>query len=302
MPFNLNSLKNIIRDELRDHLYSRCLYGTVEAGMSTISAGSTINVSFAESITPYSKCYSKASPYSYTIPVTFKARKYGSPDTGIVVSLQTDSNGQPSGSTLASSSIPAASIPTSLSTVSTSLKISSMLGSKTSYWLVFEPKNTASTVDYFSIGRDSVDTHYLVGTAYNKEEGGTWSPLNVDLYFNFAVRGWIYSEYPRMDLSLHNYPRIAVDIVDRPRVDSRWIDRSYSEYILQGAIVVYSLYQDELDDLISLCDRVLFSSRTSLSNIRILDPGRFTPIAVIDENKLSRAIRFNFKYRMSADY
>ena len=302
MPFSLNRLKDTIRDELRDHLYSRCLYGTVEAAMSTVSAGSTVNVSYAESITPYSKCYSKTSPYSYTIPVTFKARKYGSPDAGIVVSLQTDSSGQPSGSTLASSSIPAASIPTSLSTVSTSLKISSMLGSKTPYWLVFEPRNTASTIDYFSIGRDSVDTHYLVGTSYSKEEDNTWSPLNVDLYFDFSVKGWIYSEYPREDLSLHSYPRIAVDIVDRPGVDSRWIDRSYSEYILQGAIVVYSLYQDELDDLISLCDRVLFSSRTSLSNIRILDPGRFTPIAVIDENKLSRAIRFNFKYRMSADY
>ena len=302
MSFSLNSLKNTIRNELRDHLYSRCLYGTVETAMSTISAGSTINVSYAESITPYSKCYSKTSPYSYTIPVTFKARKYGSPDAGIVVSLQTDSSGQPSGSTLASSSIPAASIPTSLSTVSTSLKISSMLGSKTPYWLVFEPKNTASTIDYFSIGRDSVDTHYLVGTACSKEEGSTWSPLNSDLYFNFGVKGWIYSEYPREDLSLHSYPRVAVDIVDRPRVDSRWIDRSYSEYILQGAIVVYSLYQDELDDLISLCDRVLFSSRTNLSNIRILDPGRFTPITVVDENKLSRAIRFNFKYRMSADY
>lgn len=302
MPFSLNLIKNTIRDELRDHLYSRCLYGDIEAPMSTLSAGSTINISYAESITPYSKCYSKARPYSYTIPVTFKARKYGSPDGGIVVSLQSDSTGIPSGSTLASSSIPPDSIPSSLDTVSTSLVITSMLGSKTSYWLVFEPKNTASTISYYTIARDSVDTHYLVGSAYSREDGGTWSPLNVDLYFNLQVKGWIYSEYPRENLSLHNYPRIAVDILGRPRVSSRWIDRSYSEYVLQVAVVIYSLYQDELDDLASLVDRALFSSRTSLSGIYILDPGDITPIAVVDENKLSRAIRYTVKYRMVADY
>lgn len=298
MPFDIRALKTAIRDELRDHLYPRCLYGTIEATLST----STDRIDLAQSFVPYSKCYSTITPYSYTIPVTLKIKKYGSPDEGIVVSLQSDNDGVPSGSTIASSSIPPSSIPSSLSTVSTSLVIDNMLTSFKKYWLVIESKNSLSDSDYYTIAKDSVDTHYIVGSAFERYNEGNWSSLNVDLYFNFKVKGFIYNNYPHEKLSIHNYPRIAVDMIGRPRVEQRWIDRKLAKYHIDMAVVIFSAYTDELEDLASYVDRILWSSRLNISNVRILNPSDITPISIVDERKFSRAVRFTLEYRMIADY
>jgi hypothetical protein len=297
MPLDFRDLKMTITNTLRARLYPECLKGDIETTLST-----TINTSVAQSFIPFSKCYSKRSPYSYTIPVAIKLKKYGTPDDGVKVSLQSSSDGLPSGIELGSATIPASSVSTSLSTVSTNIAISDILGSKTEYWLVVDPLNTPSTINYYSLARNSVDTDYWMGTAYSKENGGTWSALNMDIYFDIGVKNWIYPSYPREDLSLANYPRIAVDIIGKPRVVQKWIDRKLAEYYLTLAITAYSQYPDELDDIISYVERTLWSSRVSIDNVKRLDPADITPTIVVTERLYSKAARYSLIYRMVADY
>jgi len=292
--FSLNLLKENIRDKLRSYLYPQCLTGSFEHTLST--ASSTISV--AQSFIPYCKFYKKESPYKETIDVTLKLKKYGSPDGDITLSLQSSSNGLPSGHTLGSAAIPRDSISTSWTEYTSSLKITSMLGSNTKYFLVIEPKSSPSLTDCFVIARNTVDTGYWIGSAYETTIGtGTWSSLNADLYFRVKVKDWIFDGYPREDISLHSFPRVAVDIIGR-RVNQRWIDRRLSEYYLDLSIVAFSRFANELDDILSYCDRALFKERVNISQIKRIDPVGLTPLTVVRERIFTRALRYNIIYKM----
>ncbi len=296
MPFDLESIKASIRDTLRAYLYPQCLYDSEEHTLST-----TLNViEVAQSFKPYSKFYRNITPYSNTVPVTIKLKKIGTPDDDIVVSLQSSSNNVPSGSTLGAYTISASDVSSTLDTISASIPITSMLGSNTEYWIVVSPLNTPSTTDCYVIGKDSVDSHYWIGTSLYRESGDSWSNLNVDLYFDVDTPNWIYTSYPRADLSLNSYPRIAVDVIGR-RVNQRWIDRRLSEYWLEILVMVYSRYPSELDDIVSYVDRALFKERVNISGIKRVDSSVISPISSVRNILYARGIRYTAIYQMISD-
>ena len=145
MPFDLESIKNTIRDTLRSYLYPQCLYGSEEINLST--SESVIEV--AQSFKPFSKFYKNTVPFSNTVPVTIKIKKKGNPDDDIVVSLQSSYNSQPSGSTIGAATILSSEITESFNTIEASIPISSMLGSNTEYWIVISPLNSPSTTNCY---------------------------------------------------------------------------------------------------------------------------------------------------------
>ncbi|MHA1290684.1 MAG: hypothetical protein ACTSPB_25145 [Candidatus Thorarchaeota archaeon] len=296
MPFDLESLKTSIRDTLRAYLYPQCLSGSMEHTLST----SLSVIEVAQSFKPYSKFYRNISPYKNTVQVSLKMRKIGTPDDDVVISLQSSSNSTPSGSTLGAYTISVSDVPDTLGVVSASIPITSMLGSNTEYWIVVSPQNTPSTTDCYSIAKDTVDSNYWMGTALERESNGEWSSLNVDLYFDVDTPNWIYSSYPRSDLSINSFPRIAIDVIGR-RVNQRWIDRRLAEYLLEILIMVYSRYPDELDDLVSYVDRALFKERVNIAGIKRVDSSAITPISSVRNILYARGIRYTAIYQMVSD-
>ena len=289
MAFDVNTIKENIRDTLRTYLYPQNLEGTVEVKLSD-----TINYEVAQSFKTYSKCYSKVSPYRYTLNVYLQASKTGTPSGGLQVSLTNDSNDIPS-STLYTSTIPAASIGTSASTVLTKYTLSTYLGSNTKYWLKVTPLNTVSTLNYFSVYRTSTD-EYLPGSL--KIYSSSWDTTDGDLYFKADIPNFLYTDYPRSDISMFSFPRMAVDVIGR-RVNQKWISKELSEYYLDLTIVAYSRFPEELDDLLSFTDRALFRNRTNVGSIKRIDPAAMTPVSVIREDLLSRGIRYSLIWKMS---
>jgi len=294
MVFSLNDIKEEIRDTLRAYLYPSCEYGSVEHTLST--ASNVIEV--AQSFKPYSQIYRNVSPYKATVPVTIKAKKIGSPDGGLKVSIESSSNNMPSGTSIGATTIPASSISSELGAITANIPISSMLGSNKKYWLVITPLCSASTASCYAVAKDSVDTHYLIGTAYEREGSSNWTSLGVDLYFNASIPNWIYTSYPREDLSIHSFPRIAIDIIGRD-VNQRWIDHRLSEYALDISIVVYSRFPDELDEIVSYVDRALFKERVNFTNLTRVDPAIVSPVASLRDVLFTRGIRYTAYYIMT---
>jgi len=239
-------------------------------------------------------------PYTFSLEASFRAKKYGTPLQGIVLSLQTDSSGVPSGTTISSSSIAPSAIPSSLDVITSTLGLRDMLGSNTRYWMVLESKNTLSATNYYAVARDSLDSHYWSGTGYSREDSSTWGTLGTDLYFGVGVPKFIYTSHPRSDLSLYGYPRVGVEITGRPRFLYRWISKSMAEEKLTCVVSVYSRYPDQLNDLVSLVNRALFVENTTLSNIEVITPGAISPEGTVRENIFRRDISFELKVRTNA--
>lgn len=291
MPLDLNEIKETIRDTLRTWIYPQQLNGKIEIALSD----SIRNYEIAESFYPFSQCYTSKEPYRFTLPVSIKVKKYGSPDNDLIINLMSNKDNSPY-SILSSSTIPSSSISTSLEVITTNFIRTRMIGSNTKYWLKVTPTNSPSNTDYYSISKISTD-NYLSGELKKREIGSTWSTEEGDLYFKVDVPDFIDIVFPREQLSEFSYPKIAISIVSRPRVIRKWIDWRIAEYHLTSAIVIYSRYEDELDKLVSLVDRVLFKEQTKLKNIQIVTPSNFTDIVPI-ENKFSRAINFDLQYKM----
>jgi len=214
-----------------------------------------------------------------------------------LISLVNDFNNTPEGSTIAYSTIPNEAITTSYAEVTEKIRITKLLGSRTKYWVKLHPLNTPSTIDYYNVTRHTVDNQYMFGSAYERLSGKTWSPYNTDLYFKIKTPNWIYEDYPREDLSVFSFPRCAVDFIGRPRIDERYIDISTCYYYLTLMVTVYSRYPDELDDIISKVDRVLFIERGNIPNVEIINPAAMTPVTTTRE-LFVRSIQYQCKYRM----
>lgn len=291
---DLNVFKEYIRDSIRDNIMPKNTFPLEEFTLST-----TINFEIAQSFIPYSSVLGTLNSYSGSITLVLK--KYGTPDEGLSVYLESSSSDLPSGTALATGTVAVGDV----GTVSTTIPIpatiaTNRLGTKTEYWIRVVPNNTASTVNYFSIYRDTIDTNYWRGTSYSRESGGSWTASTKDLYFDFKTPNWIFADYPRPRLSLWSYPRVAVDIVGRPRSVQRYINHKISEYHLIPAISVYSRYPDETDDIVSDIDRALFRNRTEISSIDLINPDNFTPITPTRNNLFVRAIKFDAKIRITA--
>ena len=293
MVFSLNELKDSIRDTLRVYLYPN---NTVSDTDLTLS--DSLNVyKVSQSFKPYSKCYNTVTPYRYTVPVDVKLKKLCTPDGDLVVSLQSsNTNNQPSGTTVSSFTIAVGSTSTTFDVHNGNMVLTNMLGSATNYHLVLEPKCSASTVNCY-ITQMSTVNKYIIGSMdiYN---GSSWSSTIGDLYFDFDVPNFIYTDYPRSELSKWSFPRIAIDMISR-RVDQRWINTEFADYIIDFTVVAYSAYPNELDDLLSYSDRAIFKERTAFTNMRRIDTGELTPVVVLRDNLFSRAIRYTIIYRMT---
>jgi len=291
---DLIGIKQNIRNVLRNYLYPQCTYSVYEHTLSS----SSYNIDIAQSFIPYSQCYNNVSPYRYSLPVTLQLKKVGTPDDDIVVSLHNDVDDSPSATALYSTTIPSSKIGTVMNTVSCTLTLTSMLGSNTKYWLVIEPQNTPDTLNCYVLGRDTVDTHYWMGTAKYRTDT-TWSSLNADIYFDIDIPDWIYEDFPRIKMTIYRFPRIGIGISGRPRVENIFIDSRIAYYHLLCDIVVYGRYPDQVEDIISYVDRALFKERVKIPNLVIVNPSNMTPLTVARENLFAKGIQYMLKFKMT---
>jgi len=290
--FTVEDIKSELADLLRDNLYPEQTIGTSEVTLST-----TINYEVAQCFIPYSTCY-EGRDKKHTLTTYLKFKKYDTPDDGITIYLQDDSNSSPN-NTLASYSIPVGSIDTIATTVSFDLILDNKYFiSKSKYWLTIVPNNTPSTVNYFSIYSRTIDTDYLLGSYYKRESGGTWSAQSLDLFFQIEVPNWIYKIYPANTLDIMDFPRISIDIVDRPVVDERYIDHRIYKQRVSVATLIYSRYPDELDSLTSYVDKIIRRHRINFSTADIVIPSRITPPSVIRDNIFVRSLFYLFDQRI----
>jgi len=292
--FDIEEVKTEIRDTIRDNIMPKNTFALEEFDLSD----GTDNYEVAQSFIPYSSVLGTHNSYSETISLVLK--KYGSPTEGLSVYLESSSDDLPSGTSIAVGSIAPDDVSTVSTTVGVTMSIKETLGTKTEYWIRVVPNESASTVNYYSILRDTVDINYLRGSGYSRTVSGTWSTFSKDIYFEFITPNWIFGNYPHQQLSLWSYPRVAVDVISRPRVIQRYINHKISEYRITSAITVYSRYPDETNKIISDIDKKLFRERINISGIQILNPGDITPIAPYRNKLFVRALRFELVKRVTA--
>jgi hypothetical protein len=291
IAFDLNYLKEAIRDTIRAYLNPNNLISDTSVALSN-----SISVyDIAQSFIPFSKCYATTSPYRYTIETSFMIKKTGTPDSNVIVSLQSSTNDYPSGTTISSSTISESDISSTFDVKDVNLKITTMLGSNTKYWYCIEPQCTASTVNFYSIAK-SATQKYMIGNLAKKDT--TWSNELGSMIFDISVPQWVFQDYPRDDINKYSFPRLAIDIVSR-RVEQRWINTEFADYTIDVIIMVYSNYPDELDKIISYVDRAIFKERTLFYGIRRIDPGELSPVAVIRDNLFSRSVSYSMLFRMT---
>ena len=291
---DLETIKNSIRDTLRDNIMPSCTFALEEYLMSD----GVDNKEISQSFIPYSTMLGTLRNYTSSISLVLK--KTGAPSAGISLYLESDSNGEPSGTSLGSASIAPASVGTVATTISTPMTISNTLGTKTQYWLRVVPNSTASSTDLYSIYRDTVDTHYWRGSSSTRDVGGSWGETTQDVYFDVKTPNWIWGNYPHLQLSLWSYPRVAVDFIGRPKSEQKWLDHRLSVYHITAAITVYSRYADETDDIISNIDNAIFRKRVDISGVKLAQPGEITPLAMYREKLYTKSIRFNIQKRIVA--
>ena len=298
MVYSLEDIKMDIVKILREDLNAENTSGTIQVDLNKDTLREV-----AQSIYTFSTVYRETSWNSF--PVEIMIKKTGSPSGSVVLDFCSSKDDLPA-NTILSSTLPPGSIPTSFSTRSTFwLDLSSLsnkyLGSYTKYFLKIRQTGSVDPSNYYSVARSSVDTGYLWGTAYTSNDGTTWNTLASDLNFRCSFPTWIYPDYPHERLDIYRFPRIAVDIVGRPRIFERWISAKIAQYELRILLVFYSREADELDALMSYTDRVLFKERTKISSLRILTPSNFTPATVVRPGLLARSALYTGIFHMIAD-
>jgi len=225
-------------------------------------------------------------------------KKYGTPDSGLSVYLQSDSNTLPA-STLSSATIPPASINATATTVNFDLILTNpRLISKNRYWITVVPNNTASTINYYSIYSVVTGNNYLPGSYFKRESGGTFTDELSDLYFQVGTPHWIYKEYPANTLDIMDFPRIVVDMIDRPVVDEKYIDHRLYKQKVNIGVSVYSRYPDELDKLCSYVDKIIMRYRDSFSTADIVSPSRISSTSLVREDIFVRTLFYLFEQRV----
>jgi hypothetical protein len=289
MVFDLNYLKEIVRDTLRVYLYPNNMKSDTALDLTNIDKVS-------QSFIPYSKCYTTLTPYKYNLPIDVRLKKTGNPDDNIIISMESNLNDEPSGTTVGSYTLRASDISNTFDVYSGTIKLTSMIGSNTKYWLSIDPLNSRSTIDFYSIEKSNSDT-YLIGTL-KTYDGTIWTGIEGDMNFNIEIPNWIFNDYPRTDISKWSFPRIAIDMISR-KVEQRWIRAEIADYYIDFNVIAYSNYADELDDILSFVDRTIFKERTKFSGVQRIDTGDLTPVEVLRDNLFSRAIKYSMVYRMT---
>lgn len=291
--FDLYQFKQDIVDCLKQNLCPENTIGTLDFQLN-----STVNMELAQSFKPFSTVW-RENRSSFEVQIY--ARKTGNPTGSLCIDLYSSYEGDPS-TFMAGTTIPPESISTSYSWIKSWIDLSGIstepyLGSNTEYWLKIYATGTPSTLDYYEI-RYTPEDPYWFGLAKYRESGTiTWNTLAADLTFKVSVPTWIYPDFPKDNLSLFSFPRIAVDITGRPRVFQRWIDHRVADYELNLAIIVYSRYPREMDDLLSGADRSLWKDRITIPSFRVLNPGNISSAVVPREGLFARVLTIKGIYR-----
>ena len=297
--FSIELIQSNIMETLRTYLYPNATNANLGFGLSDGSS----RYNLAQEIKLYStrgNIKGDARGAS-SMQVDVKTAKVGSPDGGLIIGLVTDDNGSPSTSTVSSYTIPTDDISPVMSVVSCTLAFDNPLGSNTKYWLKWEPTNSLSATDYFSVERYTSTVDYWLGQGYFNTDGGSYVKLNGDVYFSCSIPNWIYTDYPREDLDRYSYPRISTMISERGDAERPYISKSPVYYTMYLDTIVYSRFPGECNDLCSLVDRVLFDRSTSMSpnlNLRLTTPGRLFPMAMVREYYV-RTLRTTARWRMT---
>jgi len=298
--FDLNQVKSDVIVKLKEHLLPE-----EQSGTTTFDLNRLDQYYVVQSFKPYSTAYREDNRRSFPIEISIK--KTGTPTGSMYVYLLVDSDNTPS-STITGRTLPPGSIGASFVDVAFYMDQSDLkenykhLGSKNRYWFEISTGQTIDPSNYYSIERSDVDTGYLMGSGqYRASTTSTWTTLAADLNFRVSMPTWIYPDYPYDNLSIYSYPRIAVDIVGRPRVDQRWISHRLADYILNIGITFYSRYPNELDELISYADRALWYERINIDALRIANPGNISTAVSPKEGIFVRTMLYQGVHRESAD-
>jgi hypothetical protein len=251
----------------------------------TVSLDGTVS-KLSQTFIPYSTVYREDSK---TMEVSFKGKRFGSPGD-LKLELYEGSK------KLVEKTLPSSSIGTDFAWIPFALDLSLIpdkyLSSNSEHSLILSSTGLSST-NYYVFKRDSVDTNYLRGTG--KYFDTEWRSLGADLTFKVQIPQWIFPAYPRVDLERHLYPRVAVDIVGKPRISERWItDKAMEEFYSIG-ITVYSRFPDELDKIVSDVNHVLFVNRTKIPQIQLISPQSLSQVTVPLPGLFSRTALYRAK-------
>ncbi len=298
MVFDLNAMKNDIVNKLKADLCPENTIGGTDFDLNKI-----YDYELAQSFIPFSTAW-RSSRRSFSVDISMK--KTGNPSDSIEVWLYDTYNGVPNNA-ITGRTLPPSSIETSYSDVRFWFDLSDIgkeyyLDTKGTFWFYVQTGGTiVDDSNYYSVERNTVDTEYWMGSLYYRQEGSvTWNALEADMKFSASLPTWVYANYPREDINLFSYPRIAVDVLGRPNVTTRWIDHRLADYTINMGITIYSRYPDELDDLLSYTDRSLWQSRTSMDTFRITRPGKFSSTKEVREGIFTRTMIYQGTYRETA--
>lgn len=277
--FDLYSLKENLSNYLRDMFYPRntfegSLSGSLEANM------------IAQSFKPL------ATYHNVSFTGSIEVRSLSSYND-LVIDLCSSLGGQ----TLASSTISASEISSDFTWLRFSFNPQQDFETSSTYWLQFRSHPNTIIAECFEF---TANQEYFLGTLY-LHDGSSWSSTEYSLKFVLNPPNWIYPSYPKDDLNLFSFPRMAIDIVDRPRVVQRWIDSRLADYELSIAIVLYSRYLKELDQLLSYTDRALWKKRTEISGFRILSPAKISSVMIPRTGIFARVLNFVGVFRQTGE-
>lgn len=126
------------------------------------------------------------SPYIYELRLNFGVDASGSPTDDVVLEIQADSGGAPSGTALASVTIPnavAGQVGTGFKQAYLASPLS--VSPSTTYWMVARRSGAASATNYWKARYYATSSSYA-GGAFYKYASGSWSAVNYDATF------WMY--------------------------------------------------------------------------------------------------------------
>ena len=119
--------------------------------------------------------------------VKVKARKIGSPTDTVVVTIQTDSSGKPSGTILGQATLAGSNLPANMDWVTAELSSAITLSADT-YWLVIDRTGANDGVNYYATSVDT-DAGYAdgVGLRYYSTQNPPWVGNDPSGDFEFEI-------------------------------------------------------------------------------------------------------------------
>jgi len=274
-----------IKKEIREFLIEKLTPNQTNYSYETPLSDGIKNYKLKQTFIPFSTCYRPSRDEAGTkIPVQLRLIKHGTPDSGVLVTLERGVT------SITSFRISQDEIYGSSTLITKNFLITDYLTSKAEYKLVVSPEFSVSSINYISVNRIDKDTNYVLGTCYKAETGtSSWIPQSYDIYFKITTPGWIYTDYPRADLNIKSYPRLVVDITSR-RTLEKWISSEYVEYEMTLQLTGYSEYLDELDEFLSKADQALYEFRTKFNTFNLYTPGSLTRPGIARQSLISRAL------------